>query len=129
MRIEVLRANLIEILRTELPLNGMQVCRLINGAKSRLDIRFCHGGKIDPWRDGKNYTKHGNHPYKNCINCDVKSYRVAHTLEQLEREGKIESKKEFRRDPIRPQTKDRMRIWALKGKMPRLSLYFARALL
>jgi hypothetical protein len=119
MRGSLLRVQLMEILRVELPLNGMQVCRILNGGKSRYDIKFC---RPFAWKymDSKSWSAHGNHPYDNCVYCSVKAYRVAHTLEQLEREGKVESKKGWRRDPIKPQRKDKMKTWALRGRLPKM---------
>jgi len=109
------------ILSENLPLNTCQVCRLYNGARHRNDIKFCTSGIKDKWTDETNFKKHGNFPYKNCKEHKLKLPQVWYYLGTLEKKGTVESRIEFRRDPVDMNRKDRMRMWALKGRLPSLN--------
>lgn len=117
------REKLMEILSENLPLNTCQVCRLYNGAKHRNDIKFCTSGTKDPWKGESTFKKHGNLPYKNCRDCERKLPSIWYYLGTLEKQDKAESRLEFRSDPIVIGRKDKMRMWALKGRLPSMKRF------
>ena len=108
----------------DIPINTCQICRIINGAKGKHDIKFCRGNQKDEWKGKGNFKSHGNFPYPNCKNCEWKLAQVWYHLRVLENHkdfGVIESRIEFRADPIVPNRKDRMRMWAPVGCLPKLT--------
>ena len=114
--------KLLNILKEEgTPLNGMQVCRLLNGAQSKYDIKFCRD-KASNWRDPNRFKNQG-YPYPNCQHHETKNSQVYYYLKKLEKQGVLESRIEYRSDPIVPNRKDRMRMWAFKGRLPRLTSF------
>ena len=115
LKIEI---KLEEILRNSLPLNGMQVCRIINGAKGKYDIKFCRNTP-GAWRD-PNRFKNQKTPYPNCKHCEIKWVHVYYYLKKLEAKESLDSRIEYRSDPINPNRKDKMRMWAIKGRLPKL---------
>lgn len=116
-----IREKIKMILSANLPLNTCQVCRLYNGAGHRNDIKFCTSGIKDKWKDTSTFKKHGNLPYRNCKEHGLKLPQVWYYLGTLEKKGVAESRIEFRSDPIVKGRKDKMRMWALKGKLPNLN--------
>ncbi|GAG84261.1 unnamed protein product [marine sediment metagenome] len=120
LRGSVLRAKLLEILKGEYWLNSLQVCRILNGAKHKHDLSFC---RINPHPYGytNNFTGYGGNPYSGCVNCNTNRSRVYSALKSLEKKGFIESVLGWFTDAVRTTGgKDRMRIWALKGRLPSL---------
>ena len=112
-----IRERLLEALQGH-PLNGMQLCRILNGAKGEFDINFCRE-KAGSWRDPNRFKSQGS-PYPNCFECSILWSSVYYHLQKLEKAGEVESRVEWRGDPIVPHAKDRMRMWALKGGLPSL---------
>jgi len=116
-RADEIREEILRVLERH-PLNGMQICRIINGAKGEFDIKFCRSNP-GAWRDQNRFKNQGS-PYPNCFDCSVLWSSVYYHLRKLEAGGKVESRVEFRGDPIVPHAKDRMRMWALSGRLPNL---------
>ena len=108
---------------SQFSLNGMQICRLVNGAKGKHDIKFCTGGKKDKWKGVSNFKSHGNKPYPHCNTCEWNASQVYYHLKTLEKQDVLESRIEFRTDPILITRKDRMRMWARKGGLPTLDRF------
>jgi len=110
----------------DLPINTCQICRLMNGAKHRNDIKFCTGGLKDKWKGESNFKSHGNHPYHNCESCEWKLKQVWYHLGVMEKHPDfqvLESRIEFISDPIVPNRKDRVRLWAPVGCLPNLDVH------
>jgi len=120
MRDAVLRQRFLSLLEDSEPLNTSQICRLINGAKHKHDIDFCTSGIKDKFTDEKNFAKHGNHTYRNCIACSINWKQIYYQLSILEKKRFLESRVEWRQDPIVIGRKDKFRMWAHRGKLPSL---------
>jgi len=116
----VLRQRLLQLLDGSRPLNTSQVCRLINGATHKHDIEFCTSGIKDKFTDETNFAKHGNHTYRNCIVCDINWKKIYYQLSILEKKGFLESRIEWRNDPIVIGRKDKFRMWGHRGNLPSL---------
>lgn len=120
-RPSVVRAKILKILEDEMvPLNSLQICRLLNGADHKVDIRFCRGDEPWGWTDPNGFKERNWGAYTGCGSCNNPRDRVYYFLRQLEEKGYVDSRLEFRSDPIQPLRKDWMRMWALKGKLPSL---------
>ena len=117
----LLRFKLLELLtKSDTPLNTCQVCRIINGV-AKNEISFCRGNLGWEWTDPDGFSKRGNHAYINCVDHDPNWKKVYYQLSVLEKKGFLESRLELRTDPINPKKKDRMRMWAYKGRLPRIT--------
>ena len=121
MRRSVLRVKLLEILKGDFWMNSLQLCRVINGANNKHDLVFCRNNPHE-YSYENNFTSYGGNPYINCKTCEVNRSRVYSCLKQLEKEGKIESILGWFTDTVR-RGKDKMRIWYLKGRMPKLERF------
>ena len=115
----VLRYKLLEILKGDYWLNSLQLCRILNGAKNKHDIAFCRDSP-HAYSYENNFTGYGGNPYVNCKTCKVNRSRVYSCLRQIEKEDKIDSILGWFTDTLR-KGKDKMRIWALKGKITRIT--------
>ena len=112
--------KILRILGENLPLNTSQVCRMYHGATSRYDINFCTSGRKDEWKDKGNFERYGHNLYPNCIGHEPGYNKIYYRLGKLGKLGLAESRVEWRTDPIVRGRKDRMRMWALKGRLPSL---------
>lgn len=119
------RYKLLDLLKTSAtPLNTCQVCRIIHGAKGKHDIGFCRPEKWDVRHDKDGFTRRNSIKgavYENCKNHTPGYYAVYRGLYVLERKGFLETRIEKRNDPIVPTQKDRMRMWAYRGRLPRIT--------
>ena len=70
MRGSVLRVKLLEILKGELWINSLQICRVLNGASGKHDLGFCRDSP-HAYSYENNYTGYGGNPYINCKTCEV----------------------------------------------------------
>ncbi len=118
LRGSLLRIKLLEVLG-ERNYNTCQSCRRVHG-KSAYNIKFCRDVPYGVWHDDSGFKTRNRMLYVNCHAHSPNIDYVYAALKILERKGFVESRVEWRRDPIRPQAKDRMRIWALRGRLPRL---------
>lgn len=121
-----LEEKLLKILEKR-PYNTAQVCRQVRD-KSPYDIELCRPKpvKITGFRKQMNFHIQG--PYVNCVHCKPYYGKVWRVLNKLEKRDLIESRKEWRNDPIKRGAKDNVRMWALKGKLPSLDPFLrARA--
>jgi len=116
-----LRFKLLELLKkSDTPLNTCQICRIINGV-TKNEIKFCRGNIGWEWTDPGGFSKRGNHAYINCVDHAPNWKKVYSQLSVLERKGFLESRLEYRSDPINASRKDRMRMWAYIGRLPRIT--------
>ena len=124
LRGSLLRIKLLEILGGY-PMNTAQICRVLHGAKHAYDIKFCRPEAYAVFRDQAGYKQRGNNClYVGCHSCVPGYGAVYRNLMRLVKTGHLETRKEFRSDPIVPNTKDLVRMWALKGKLPTLDIHF-----
>lgn len=122
LRPTVFRAKLRDFMEKQpFPLNGAQVCRMWHGAKGKHDLEFCRRSPYPTWRDTDGFKARGGGAlYEHCKVCSPGYQRVYYHLCKLEKQGWLESRMEYRTDPIVPGAKDWMRMWAIKGKLPSL---------
>jgi len=127
LRPQVFSANLLELIRKEFDQtggNGAQICRVKHGAKGKHDIGFCRTNPYHTWRDVNGFKERGGGClYENCKVCSPGYQRVYYFLGKLEEKGYLESRMEYRTDPIVPGAKDWMRMWYVKGQMPTLDSF------
>ena len=114
----ILRVKLLEILKVNHPRNTCQICRMVRGSHA-YHIELCRGKKgrpIKEFRKDSYWTEGGLYP--NCKDCTPNYFAVWRALWVLKRKGFVDTRKEYRSDPIKPNAKDNVRMWALKGKLP-----------
>ncbi|GAG84256.1 unnamed protein product, partial [marine sediment metagenome] len=115
LRPQVFRANLLELVRKEFKKKGgntAQICRIKHGAKHRYDIKYCRENPYHKFRDANGFKERGNNClYENCKTCNPGYGRIYYHLGALEKKGYLESRMEYRGDPIVTGAKDWMRMW------------------
>lgn len=125
---QLLRFKIREVLERHSSLNTCQICRIIHGAKGPHDIDFCRPSKWNVRHDEDGFSKRGNNAlYVNCKIHKPGYGAIYQALWYLESRRFVETRIEMRNDPIVPTQKDRMRMWALKGKLPILDSYLEMA--
>ena len=120
----LLRLKLLNLLENSEPLNTCQICRIIHGAEGKHDIKFCRPEKWDIRHDEDGFSRRGNNAlYVNCKDHFPGYGAVYRNLMVLGGKGFIETRRENRNDPIVPTQKDWMRMWAYRGRLPRITNY------
>lgn len=114
---------ILEILQNNPPMNTSQLCRMFHGAK-RNEITFCRKAatKITDFRDNESHFNPKGGLYPNCSICKPVFHQVYRVLTKMEREGKIESIKDYVQDPQKSiGRKDNVRIWSIE--LPKITKY------